>query len=405
MIITRLYIENLYSFKSTELDLSFTRLPVDSAIQGEYLENRPKFYFKKACILSGANASGKTSLGKILVGVQNYVMKRILYNNFIAIGDKSIPARFSVDFTLPRATQLYRLEVTMESQNDVLVVTRLRFGYVSIRLNDSCRVATKRLASTFDSPDFINAGYESDAARYYIDSELIGLASALEILDNFTKLTSSWFYIFSENNESSAESDINTDILRRILMTFDTSISDVVPLIGKGEKNKKTTEGFSVRFKNKQHIVIGTTGLPDQPNRLSRGTYEAIKVALLLSRIDADKVFDKRMLNDHKFGAIYFLDEKMAFAHTELEQLVLTLLVDKLPRYGQLFYTTHNVDVLDMNLPAHSYVFIKKEGDNSEFVDAISLAKKNDRSLKNLVLNDCFGTKPNDELLFELLGE
>ncbi|MDF7328297.1 AAA family ATPase [Proteus mirabilis] len=404
MIITRLFIENLYGFKSTELDLSFTRLPVDSAIQGEFLEKRPKFYFKKVCVLSGANASGKTSLGKILVGIQNYITKRILYNHYIAIGDKTIPARFSVDFTLPQATKLYRLEVTLESLNDALIVKHLRFGYVSIRLNDSCRVATKRLASMFESPNFICSRYDDKAAQYFIDSDVIGMATTFELLDNFTSINSGWFYIFSENNESSAESDIRLDILKRILMTFDTSILDVVPLIGKGEKNKKIIEGFSVRFNNKQHIVIGSTGLPDQPNRLSRGTYEAIKVALLLSRIIDDKTLDEKISNDHKFGATFFLDEKMAFAHTELEQLVLTLLIDKLPRYGQLFYTTHNVDVLDMNLPAHSYTFIKKEGDNSEFIDAISLAKKNDRSLKTLVLNDCFGTKPNDELLFELLA-
>lgn len=405
MIITRLFIENLYGFKSTELDLSFTRLPVDSAIQGEFLENRPKFYFKKVCVLSGANASGKTSLGKILVGVQNYTMKRILFKEFIVIGDKSLPARFCVDFTLPRANHLYRLEVTLEDQNDTLIIKRLRFGYVSIRLNDSCRVATKRLASMFDHPYTVSTMYNENASRYFVDSKAIGVAATVELLNKFTAVDYGWYYIFSENNESSAESDIRLNILKRILMTFDTSITDVVPLIGKGEKNKKITEGFSVRFKNKQHIVIGSTGLPDQPNRLSRGTYEAIKVALLLSRIIEDSTLDMKLKTDNKSGTTYFLDEKMAFAHTELEQLVLTLLIDKLPRYGQLFYTTHNVDVLDMNLPAHSYTFIKKEGDNSEFIDAISLAKKNDRSLKTLVLNDCFGTKPNDELLFELLGE
>lgn len=421
MIITRLYIENLYGFKSTELDLSFTRLPVDSAIQGEFLENRPKFYFKKVCILSGVNASGKTSLGKILVGIQNYLKNGVLHNEFIVIGDKSLPAQFSIDFTSTLTNSLYRIEVTLEDKNKTLVIKRLRFGCVSIRLNDSCRKATKRLASMFDPSYIKTKEYQGNTIpvyderyiipisvpRYFIDSdsENTGIATITKLLREITTSYNnwSWYYIFSENNESSTEYEINLNILKRILMTFDASIADVVPLIGEGEKNKKITEGFSVRFKNKQHIVIGATGEPDQPNRLSRGTYEAIKVALLLSKMAIDSNFDVKHYN--WCSPTYFLDEKMAFAHTELEQLVLTLLIDKLPRYGQLFYTTHNVDILDMNIPAHAYTFIKKDGDNSTFIDAISLAKKNDRSLKTLVLNDCFGTKPNDELLFELLGE
>ena len=419
MIITRLYIENLYGFKSTELDLSFTRLPVDSAIQGEFLENRPKFYFKKVCILSGANASGKTSLGKILVGVQNYLINKVLPNDFIVVGDKSLPAKFSIDFTLSYTNKLYRIEVTLEDKNETFIIKRLRFGYTPIRLNDSCRGATKRLVSMFDQTytetkeykQYASLAFEMvhkptiDAPRYYIDSESVegGITTTTELLKKITILHYSWYYILSENYESSTYSEINLNIFKRILMTFDSSITDVVPLVGKDEKNKDTTDGFSVRFKNNQRIVIGATGLPDQPNRLSRGTYEAIKVALLLSRMLRDNYYDVQ--NDSGYSPTYFLDEKMAFAHTELEQLVLTLLIDKLPRYGQLFYTTHNVDILDMNIPAHAYTFIKKDGDNSTFIEAISLAKKNDRSLKTLVLNDCFDTKPNDELLFELLSE
>ncbi|MBZ7401849.1 AAA family ATPase, partial [Klebsiella grimontii] len=58
MAFTRLKIDNLFCFKDTELNLSFSRPPVNSSLEGEYIDGYEKFYFKKVCILSGANASG-----------------------------------------------------------------------------------------------------------------------------------------------------------------------------------------------------------------------------------------------------------------------------------------------------------------------------------------------------------
>lgn len=36
-------------------------------------------------------------------------------------------------------------------------------------------------------------------------------------------------------------------------------------------------------------------------------------------------------------------------------------MVQKLERDSQLFFTTHNTDILDMNFPKHSYNFLRKE--------------------------------------------
>jgi hypothetical protein len=70
----------------------------------------------------------------------------------------------------------------------------------------------------------------------------------------------------------------------------------------------------------------------------------------------------------------------MAYSHSELEISMLNLMIEKLGENSQLFYTSHNYDVLEMNLPSHSYVFMKKD----EFVEVMHPEKlgytKNDRN-------------------------
>ncbi|VVM17896.1 hypothetical protein BSPWISOXPB_7323 [uncultured Gammaproteobacteria bacterium] len=98
-----------------------------------------------------------------------------------------------------------------------------------------------------------------------------------------------------------------------------------------------------------------------------------------------------------------FLDEKMAYSHSELEISMLNLMIEKLGENSQLFYTSHNYDVLEMNLPSHSYVFMKKD----EFVEVMHPEKlgytKNDRNLLNLVKNDVFKALPDTTKIEALL--
>ncbi|MDC4350455.1 hypothetical protein NQ627_17385, partial [Acinetobacter baumannii] len=70
------------------------------------------------------------------------------------------------------------------------------------------------------------------------------------------------------------------------------------------------------------------------------------------------------------------------------------------------FYTTHNYDILDMNLPIHSYLFIKRDSNhNSIFIKAEDNFNKNDRSIINYVKNDVLCTLPDTYLIDELMME
>lgn len=397
MIFTNLYIDNLYSFKNSNLLLSFVRPPVDSGMMvDEYLDGRDKFYFKKACLISGANATGKTSLGKILLGIQIFVSRNQLNSEYLSICDKTKSGQIIVDFVTPDDFLLHRLHLEIEEKNNTQIISKIKYGRIYIRKDDSCRIATGRLDELFD------CGVSDSIKSYYLDSDILGVSSAYE---SFTKeyFYGGWHYIFSENEEATTTlNDLDFDILSKILKTFDTSIKNVVNLTS--NEDEHDINGFAVRFNNGDSPLIGKDGKTTDMNRFSRGTFESIKVAHLLSRIISDRELENN--NASFVNSTYFLDEKMAYCHSELEKIVLTLLIDKLPRYGQLFYTTHNYDVLDLRLPPHNYTFTKKnEKGETEFIDAVSLAKKNDRSLKALVRSNYFETDPDSTLLLELLLE
>jgi ABC-type proline/glycine betaine transport system ATPase subunit len=48
----------------------------NSTIEGEYLAEFPNINYKKVCIFMGANASGKTSLGRMMCKINNYLAGR-----------------------------------------------------------------------------------------------------------------------------------------------------------------------------------------------------------------------------------------------------------------------------------------------------------------------------------------
>ena len=68
----------------------------------------------------------------------------------------------------------------------------------------------------------------------------------------------------------------------------------------------------------------------------------------------------------------------------------------------QLIFTTHNTDMLDLNLPKHSYVFLRKHLEEGVYqvsaVSASDVLKRNTDSLRCAVENDVFVSLPQDSL-------
>ena len=73
MIILNVKLKNIYGFRDFAADFTYPKKVVNSFIENEHLAGRPRFRYKKAVVLIGANATGKTSFGKSLVRIFRYI--------------------------------------------------------------------------------------------------------------------------------------------------------------------------------------------------------------------------------------------------------------------------------------------------------------------------------------------
>lgn len=396
MIFTRLRFINLYAFEDAELNLSYPRKPVNIPLDGEFLAGRSKFYYKKACIITGGNASGKTSLGRILCGIQVFLRTKELRSN-LRVNNKNNDASFEVDF----ATEEYlhhRLYVRFAtSEGGAHIIKEIKYGFVQIALNDSCYKTTEKLNQLFSERS------PTDAEYFFRETAADGEPVVLEFFKQL-KIFGGWYYLLSETKEiTTAISGMNKDILERIIRTFDSSITGVTEMQepeGDADENKSSAV-YMIKFKNSDFIVVTSKGEITNSDRLSRGTYDAVTLAHFISAIisDREKLGKQSLIP----SMTYFLDEKLAYTHSELERMIVALIISKLKENTQFFYTTHNMDIFELDLPVHSFIFIRKTMGCSEFVEASSFIIKNDRSMRNAVERDVFGVLPDTSLVSELL--
>ena len=90
--------DNLYAFKNFHMNMSYPKKIVNSYIPDENLEGRPNFRYKKINILMGANASGKTTIGKLMMAIFNFMDKKEFDRVVDVISKKEEKASFSIDF-------------------------------------------------------------------------------------------------------------------------------------------------------------------------------------------------------------------------------------------------------------------------------------------------------------------
>ena len=78
-------------------------------------------------------------------------------------------------------------------------------------------------------------------------------------------------------------------------------------------------------------------------------------------------------------------------------------MLDHLKEHEQLIFTTHNTDMLDLNLPKHSFDFLHKSVVDGEGYVKVAFAseflKRNTDSVRCAVENDVFSSLPDDSLL------
>ncbi len=364
MIIMNLEADNLFSFKDFKINFSYPKKIVNSSIDGEFLTTKTNFRYKKVNIIMGGNASGKTSLGKLFVGIFNFLVKGSERSLKKCIGNEKKKAYFSIDFLLDEET-LYRVKADIKLCDDDLSRIDLDIYKSNIRKNDSYEMCVERLKLQ-----------EFDEDATYLEK--------IKILPN----KFGWFFSLTDGSEERFAINgekFDIDILTKILQSLDTDIKFIKKL--KGVEN-------SFVIKKENYDIIVQNGELIKNHKLSSGTIAGIEVARLISTI-------KKNSNKEYSNKFYYCDEKFSFIHSEIEKALLSVIISLLNKGEQLFFTTHNSEILEMDLPRHSFTFLKKS-DKIEVVYPEDYIKKNDVSLYNAVRNDVFNCSPSIEKIFEI---
>lgn len=371
MIVMDLKVDNFFAFKDFHINMSYPKKIVDSLINPEYLEDRTNFRYKKVNIILGANATGKTSLGRILMSSFNFLSKKEISSLTNYINDSSKEATLSMDFILDVGLFRHRMQRLLVKilpceEEGVYNESNVKIKLESVRINqrDNYEICAKKVGSLIESSEF---GY-------------------LEKLDEMRSF--GWFFLYANDEKfhRAPTTDEYFKILETVLKALDPSIKSV-------EKINDVKNSYVINLENKQILV--QDGEIVKKNIISSGTASGIAIANFLAEIIEGKC------------GFYYCDEKFSYVHSEVEKAILNIMISKLPQNHQLFFTTHNTDILDLNLPKHSFTFLKKyKVDDNYVIDCVYPAdylKRNTDSLKLAAENDLFLSSPDLDDLYTLL--
>lgn len=367
MIVLDVRLDNIYAFRNFHLNLTYPKKIVGSCIEGEHLAERPNFRYKKVNIIMGANASGKTTLGHALMYIFNFLSKRGYEKFTEIISNRDEEASFTLDIAFP-SNYFYRINCTIMPCGDGTYKPdsfSLSIRKVRILAKDSYESCVKRIEEMEHTP-------EKDYLR------------ELENLEDF-----GWFFEYPEDDnlllELPDKDEQFRSVLENVLKALDPSITAV-------DISQEVEKTYIVRIPGSP--IILQDGKRIDNDRLSSGTKAGVKIAVFVASLKKGQ---------HGF---YYCDEKFPYIHSDIEKAILSLMIDSLRSNEQLFFTTHNTDILEMNLPKHTYSFLRKDVGNVAHpitcIDAASVLKRNTDSLKNAVENDMFSSAPALELIYDI---
>ncbi len=368
MIVMDVKIDNFYAFKNFHINMSYPKKIVNSYIPNEYLEEFPNFRYKKVNILMGANATGKTSFGKMLMNIFNFAKRRTTSGLLEAIADTEREASFAIDFIVD-PKKMYRLECSFaphpvdEAEEDYIDAY---VKSVNLTQKDNYETCAKRL----------------DGIRR---PEVYNYISELEKIQGLH-----WYFEYPADSSDTVldlpkNSKIFDSILEHMLKALDPSILSVT-------KSKDSDEAYVIRMPDRSAIIQSGEKLSTE--LLSSGTKAGIAVACFIDTMIECK------------NTFFYCDEKFSYIHSDLEKAVLSLLINTIKTDDQFFFTTHNTEILDLPLPKHTFTFFKKNASDAEMpikcISASALLQRSTDSIKHAVENDLFSTAPALDLIYEM---
>ena len=349
------------------MNLTYPKKIVDSSIKNEHLPGRPNFRYKKVNIFLGSNATGKTTFGKILMKIFNFIEKKNFEIITNAIHNTSETASFVLDLASEN-NEFYRIMCEINPcSGEKYTVNDIKVHILTekIGVRDSYNSCANRIANTMFNP----------AENYIEELQKVGELA--------------WLFDYPDFDGIKVELPNKDEkfciILDNILKSLDPSIKDVKIL-------KPIENSYILTIHNRPLVLQSNVEI--KTDMLSSGTKSGIAIARMLYSL-------MQGLN-----SFYYCDEKFSYIQSDIEKAILSVMIDCLGPYDQLFFTTHNTDILDMNLPKHAFTFLRKDVNNEDCpitcIEASSLLKRSTDSLRNAVENDLFSTAPAVEMIYSI---
>ena len=117
MIFLSVYFDNVYMFRDFYLDFTMARKSSHFLANHDALFDGSKIYVRKKLLILGTNASGKTTFGRILCAIQNYLVGREMGTQINLLEkryDQTRPGMFQVDFAI--GEYAYRMRCVYDEQ-------------------------------------------------------------------------------------------------------------------------------------------------------------------------------------------------------------------------------------------------------------------------------------------------
>ena len=154
MVILDVRMDNLYAFKNFHMNLTYPKKIVGSSIEEEHLADRPNFRYKKVNVIMGANASGKTTFGRALMKIFNFIDKKNYSFITDIVGDRKREASFVLDMA-SKHNIFYRISCKISpcenekySSDNISIEIRQE----NILVKDSYESCVKRIESAYYEP-------------------------------------------------------------------------------------------------------------------------------------------------------------------------------------------------------------------------------------------------------------
>lgn len=368
MIVMDVKIDNFFAFQNFHMNMSYPKKIVNSYIQNEFLKDRPNFRYKKVNILMGANATGKTSFGQMLMSVFNFIQKKEASYITSHVCNVEKKATFTMDFVLNDFI-MHSINIEIHpNKEETASNIEVKIDEIKINKNDSYESCKKRMTEK-----------RHQYATSYVDE--------LDKLDNL-----SWIFVYPEKEDrfrlpKGEVKKVYLTVLEKTLKALDPSIEKIEELSG-------VEDSYVIRMRSKNVII--QEGSVVNGSILSSGTKSGIEIARIVASILTSR------------NQFYYCDEKFSYVHSDIEKAFLSIMIESLGDNEQLFFTTHNMDILDLALPKHTFIFMKKDIYDEECpikcISADEMLKRNTDSLKSAVENDLFCAAPSVDQVYDILS-